>query len=92
MVPPAPCSPVPQYCLRAGQYSLTVPDDLASMPGEPCQKVDSITCIRRAQRTGRGGGWGYALSCLLVGLHTSLAHVSDVYPLHAGTARQSSLH
>ncbi|PRW58722.1 tRNA (N(6)-L-threonylcarbamoyladenosine(37)-C(2))-methylthiotran sferase [Chlorella sorokiniana] len=38
-----------EYCLRAGVYSQTIPDDLASLPGEPCQKVDSITCIRNRQ-------------------------------------------
>lgn len=59
--PPCPhvphCPHVPQYCLRAGVYSQTVPNDLASLPGEPCQKVDSITCIRC------GSAERWAVSC-----------------------------
>lgn len=45
-----PCRPpcALQYCLRAGVYSKTVPQDLESMPGAPCTKVDGLSCIRHA--------------------------------------------
>ena len=35
-----------KYCLREGVYSETIPEDLASMPGQPCMRVDSISCVR----------------------------------------------
>lgn len=35
-----------QYCLRQGQYSNTLPDDLDSLPGQPCNKISKLTCIR----------------------------------------------
>ena len=40
-----------EYCLREGTYSKTLPDNLATMPGTPCLRVDAITCVRWA-----GGG------------------------------------
>ena len=41
--------PLPlQYCLRAGQYSEALPpaEELAALPGQPCTKIDKLTCIR----------------------------------------------
>lgn len=37
-----------EYCLRKGVYSNKAPslEELASMPGEPCEKISSITCSR----------------------------------------------
>jgi len=35
-----------EYCIRKGQYSKTLPDNLASIPGEPCSKIEKLTCIR----------------------------------------------
>ena len=50
LYPPLPPAlarlPRRQYCLRRGQYSATVPDNLNTLPGEPCQKIDGLTCIR----------------------------------------------
>ena len=43
--PSAPPRPL-QYCLRRGQYSATVPDNLEALPGDPCLKIDGLTCIR----------------------------------------------
>lgn len=37
-----------EYCLRRDLYSSTVPEDLESMPGEPCLKIQRIACIRWA--------------------------------------------
>ena len=35
------------FCLRKGQYASELPSgDLAALPGEPCQKIDHLTCIR----------------------------------------------
>ena len=34
------------YCLRKGQFSSTLPENLGSLPGEPCDKIQKLTCIR----------------------------------------------
>jgi hypothetical protein len=34
------------FCLRKGIYSKNIPENLASMPGEPCDKIAKLTCIR----------------------------------------------
>lgn len=39
-----------EYCLRAGVYASAVPENLTALPGEPCRKLDGITCIRRGAR------------------------------------------
>lgn len=35
-----------EFCLREGQYSKTLPDNLTALPGQPCQKIEKVTCIR----------------------------------------------
>jgi len=34
------------FCLRKGVFANEIPEDLASMPGEPCDKIQKLTCIR----------------------------------------------
>jgi hypothetical protein len=50
IVPAAPQEPVVtltgDFCIRKGVYAKQIPDNLASMPGEPCDKIQSLTCIR----------------------------------------------
>ena len=48
--PPHPPTIRPlQWCLRRGVYAASVPANLEALPGEPCEKIDGITCIRRRQ-------------------------------------------
>lgn len=35
-----------EYCLRQGIYSRTKPSNLTELPGEPCNRIEKITCIR----------------------------------------------
>lgn len=37
-----------EYCVRKGNYSKTLPtpEELKALPGEPCEKISSITCVR----------------------------------------------
>lgn len=37
-----------EYCLREGQYSAQppTPEELQSMPGKPCERLESIACYR----------------------------------------------
>ena len=48
--PAAPGEPVitltGEFCIRKGQYASVLPDNLASIPGEPCDKISKLTCIR----------------------------------------------
>lgn len=67
-----------EYCLRDGLYAPTVPENLTALPGEPCRKLDGITCIRH--------GACYLACCLL--WPPLLLHL----PLHptTSTGRSSS--
>jgi len=38
------------FCLREGVYASEIPDDLESLDGEPCEKIDSITCVRSIEK------------------------------------------
>jgi hypothetical protein len=50
IAPASPQEPVVtltgDYCLRKGVFASEIPEDLASMPGEPCDKIQKLTCIR----------------------------------------------
>ncbi len=50
IVPASPQEPVVtltgDFCLRKGVYAQNIPDNLASMPGEPCEKIQRLTCLR----------------------------------------------
>lgn len=34
------------YCLRQGLYAPSLPANLTDLPGQPCQRIQKITCIR----------------------------------------------
>ncbi|KAG7672126.1 hypothetical protein Ndes2526B_g06892 [Nannochloris sp. 'desiccata'] len=50
IVPALPEEPVVtltgDFCLRKGVFAKEIPENLASMPGEPCDKIHKLTCIR----------------------------------------------
>lgn len=56
------------YCLRKGVYAKQIPDNLGSMSGEPCDKIQKLTCIRTldtmAAAATLGLGQGANLSAL----------------------------
>lgn len=90
---PSPC--LLQYCLRKGVYSPTVPEDLASLPGEPCEKIDGLTCIRWVGQggvgwVGEGGSWRTGWLKFHPLPHPSHSTHSTRPPACAGTARPSS--
>eukprot|EP00890_Picochlorum_soloecismus_P001561 jgi/Picsp_1/2405/NSC_05866-R1_hypothetical protein COCSUDRAFT_64726 [Coccomyxa subellipsoidea C-169] len=38
------------FCLREGIYASEIPDNLETLDGEPCEKIDSITCVRSIEK------------------------------------------
>lgn len=72
IVPATPGEPVVtltgDFCLRKGVFAKQVPDNLATMPGEPCDKIQKLTCIRTldtmAAAATLGLGQGANLSAL----------------------------
>lgn len=50
ITPAAPGEPVitltGDFCIRKGQYASVLPENFASIPGEPCDKISKLTCIR----------------------------------------------
>lgn len=69
-----------EYCLRRGTYSHTLPDNLAELPGEPCMRINEITCVR----------WGAGGPCLeMHGPHACSA-LTTGHSRSAAACRQSA--
>jgi len=62
-----------QYCIRQGQYASSLPKNLASIPGTPCNKIQKLTCVRTLNTMATAATLGLQQATSLSVLHPTPA-------------------